>query len=110
MRYLLELPDARTNAAIAGIAQATTNLAECLTGCTAETLCLGMQHQLGVVSALTMDKQEDHSEEIATHLLGLSGMAALYLKALYAKGQDVTDEQDGQEGTASGDGSPELLP
>lgn len=91
MRYLIEVPDARTHAVFVGLAQTVEGLVKELGSVRLENLVLGMQHELGVVAALTMEGMPENAQEIANRLLGLSGMATIYLQAL------VTEKTPDQE-------------
>lgn len=99
MRYQIEVPDELTFRTVAEVIQATQNMEEVLGLVRIENVALGMQHQLGMVSALTMAGIDDNIQELGDHLLGLAGLALIYLKALSVKKEQETLHDDGQEGT-----------
>lgn len=82
MRYMIEVPDAELHAALGAAAQSAVNMAELLGLVRVDNVAMGMMHQLGMVSALTMAGIPDNASEIRDHLLGLVGLGLIYLKAL----------------------------
>lgn len=94
MNYFLKLPDARSHTVATSVAQTVENMGTELEGVSVDRLVMGMQHQLGMVAALTMEGIPQNAEEIANHLLGLSGIAGMYLKALVTENPETPDQEN----------------
>lgn len=93
MRHLVELPDEASAVVAGAVAQATQNLETELQTVTVPNLIMGIQHQLGMIAALSMAGISENAEDIADHLLAVAGLSSIYLKALKNIHQEETTDE-----------------
>lgn len=90
-QYNVRVPDELTQRVTAGVVAGNQNLEKELGVISITSLVLGMQCQLGNIAALTM-AIPGHEQEIVDHLICLTAMGMIYLKALAIKEPDDVNE------------------
>lgn len=100
-RYLIDLPDDATSAAIGAVAQALQVMEARLGLVALDNLVLGMQSALGNVAGFHMGGMR---QETLDELLGLTAIALIYIKALTVPQPETEDDESEDRPQSTPDG------